>query len=109
MSMFAPMISRQWTGLVKAECADAYVEHLQHETFAAIRRLPGFVSASILRRAVPQGVEFLIVTTWNSLDAIRAFAGDDVARAVVPEAAQAMMVEYDRTVRHFEVVVELPD
>ena len=98
------MISRQWTGLAKAECADAYVEHLHHETFPAIRRLPGFVSASIHRRSMPAGIEFLIVTTWDSLDAIRAFAGDDVTRAVVPEAAQAMMIQYDQTVRHFEVV-----
>ena len=103
------MISRQWTGLARPDCADAYVEHLQRETFPAIRRLPGFVSASILRRPVPQGVEFLIVTTWDSLDAIRALAGDDVERAVVPEAVQAMMIQYDRTVRHFEVAVELPD
>jgi heme-degrading monooxygenase HmoA len=98
------MISRHWTGLAKPEHADAYVAHLQRDTFPAIRKLSGFVTASILRRTVPDGVEFLIVTNWESLDAIRAFAGGDVEVAVVPDAVKRMMVRYDRIVRHFEVV-----
>ena len=98
------MIARHWRGLAKADRADSYVAHLQHETFPAIRKLPGFKSASILRRDVAEGVEFLIVTTWESLDAIRAFAGGNVAAAVIPEKAQDMMIDYDRAVRHYEVV-----
>lgn len=99
------MISRQWRGLARPDKADAYVEHLEAETFPALRRLSGFVSGSILRRTVPEGVEFLIVTTWASLDAIRALAGDNIETAVVPQAVQAMMIDFDRAVRHFEVVV----
>jgi len=98
------MIARHWRGLAKADRADAYVTHLREETFPAIRKLPGFKSAAILRRDVTEGVEFLIVTTWDSLDAIRAFAGANIDAAVVPEKAQQMMVDYDRVVRHFEVI-----
>lgn len=98
------MISRHWRGLAKAERADAYVEHLKTETFPSLRTLAGFVSASILRRPVVEGVEFLIVTNWTSIDAIRAFAGDDVETAVVPRSVQDMMVDFDRTARHYEVV-----
>ncbi len=98
------MISRRWCGVAKPEHAKTYVEHLQTETFPAIRRLRGFVNASILRREVPQGVEFLVVTQWESLDAIRAFAGDNVETAVVPQKVQDLMVDYDRIVRHYEVV-----
>lgn len=98
------MISRHWRGLAKAEHADAYVEHLQTETFPQLRKLNGFISASILRRPVPEGVEFLIVTNWTSIDEIRAFAGNDVETAVVPQSVQDLMVEFDRTARHFEVV-----
>ena len=98
------MISRQWRGLARRESAQAYVEHLRGETFPAVRALPGFVSASILRRDVPQGVEFLIVTQWKSLDAIRAFAGHNVETAVVPEQVRALMIEFDAIVRHYEVV-----
>jgi heme-degrading monooxygenase HmoA len=90
--------------LAKAAQASAYVEHLQTETFVALRKLPGFVSASILRRSVPQGVEFLVVTQWNSLQAIQAFAGTNVEAAVVPQKVRDMMVEYDQVARHYEVL-----
>ena len=98
------MIARHWRGVAKAECADDYIEHLNAETFPAIRKLPGFVSASILRRSTADGVEFLIVTQWRSLESIRAFAGGDIEAAVVPQIVQGMMLDYDRVVRHFEVV-----
>jgi heme-degrading monooxygenase HmoA len=98
------MISRQWRGLAKSSHADMYVEHLREETFLKLKEISGFASASILRRTVPDGVEFLIVTTWESIDAIQGFAGPDVETAVVPPKVQAMMVEYDERVRHYEVV-----
>jgi heme-degrading monooxygenase HmoA len=98
------MISRQWRGLVEADLAEAYVEHLRMETFPAIRKLPGFVSASILRRVVAEGVEFLIVTQWASLESIRGFAGSNPEVAVVPQKVRDMMLEFDQVVRHYEVV-----
>jgi len=98
------VISRQWRGLAKAEFAETYIEHLRTETFPAIRELPGFVSASILRRSMPEGVEFLIVTQWASLDSIRAFAGENVDAAVVPQKVQDMMLDYDQIVQHYEIV-----
>lgn len=98
------MISRQWKGIAKRADADRYIDHLRTETFVQIAKLSGFQSASILRRDVAEGVEFLIVTTWASLEAIRRFAGDDTERAVVPPPVQEMMVSYDRTVDHYEVV-----
>jgi heme-degrading monooxygenase HmoA len=98
------MISRQWRGLARRESAAHYIEHLETETFPSIAKLAGFVDASILKRNVPRGVEFLIVTRWRTLDSIRAFAGNDVETAVVPDKVQAMMLEYDRVVRHYEIV-----
>ena len=65
------MISRQWRGLAKAARAQAYVEHLRTETFPAIGKLPGFINASILRRSLPEGVEFLLITHWASVEAIQ--------------------------------------
>jgi hypothetical protein len=52
------------------------------------------------------GIEVVVSTRWDSLDAIRAFAGDDIARAVVHDEAAALFADYDRTVRHFEIVSE---
>ena len=98
------MISRHWRGLAKSTHADEYVEHLRTETFPPPSNIPGFVDASILRREVREGVEFLIVTNWESVKAIEQFSGREPETAVVPEKVQKMMIEYDHRVRHYEVV-----
>ena len=98
------MIARHWRGLAKADRAGAYIEHLQAETFPALKAIPGFISATILRRDVPQGVEFQIITHWQSLDVIRAFAGADAETAVVPQKVRDMMIEFEPRARHYEVV-----
>ena len=89
------MISRQWRGPAKPSAADRYVEHLRVETFPLLSRIEGFMGASILRRTLAEAVEFLIVTRWDSLEAIRRFAGANAAQAVVPDTVRAMMVSYD--------------
>jgi heme-degrading monooxygenase HmoA len=98
------MISRQWRGLAKPAHADDYVEHLRKETFPQISKIPGFIDASILRRNVEEGVEFLIVTRWDSIEVIQRFAGREADVAVVPQKVQEIMIEYDRKVQHYEVV-----
>jgi heme-degrading monooxygenase HmoA len=97
------MISRQWRGLARPDRAEDYVKHLRNETFPALQRTAGFVDASILSRRLAAGVEFLVVTRWESLDAIVAFAGSDPEVAVVPVKAAEMMIEYDERARHFDV------
>lgn len=98
------MISRHWRGLARTGAAAAYENHLRAETFPALTRIRGFIDAAMLRRVLPGGVEFLIVTRWESMAAIESFAGTDVEAAVVPEHVRAMMLEYDQRVRHYEVV-----
>jgi antibiotic biosynthesis monooxygenase (ABM) superfamily enzyme len=98
------MISRQWRGLAKPSRIADYVEHLREDTFPKLREIPGFVDASILRRNVEQGVELLIVTRWDSMEAIERFAGPDSEVAVVPEKVREMMVDYDGFARHYEEV-----
>ena len=98
------MISRQWRGLARPSRAGDYVEHLRKETFPQLRQIEGFVDAAILRRHADRGVEFLIVTRWMSIRAIEKFAGRNSEIAVVPGAVQDMMIEYDRTVRHYDIL-----
>lgn len=98
------MIARQWRGLARAHRAADYLQHLRAETLPALQGLAGFVDASILSRPLAGGVEFLVITRWASTEAIAAFAGGDVEAAVVPEAVAAMMIDYDRRARHFEVL-----
>ena len=97
-------VSRQWTGVVQTDRAGDYLRHLNEETIPALRRLPGLLGVSICRREVADGTEFQVTTTWRSLDAIAAFAGEDVTRAVVPAAAAAMMIRYDERAVHYEIV-----
>ena len=97
------MVSRHWKGVARPGQAEAYERHLKSDTFPHLGGLSGFVRASILRREVADGIEFLVVTLWESFDAIRAFAGDHVDAAVVPPDVQAMMVRYDPRVEHYEV------
>ena len=80
------MISRHWKGIARREFADGYVDHLRCETFPQLAVLPGFIRASILRREVPDGIEFQVVTLWDSLSAIEVFAGLGAQQIVrVPE------------------------
>ena len=98
------MISRQWRGVARIDAAAAYQQHLRSDTFPAIRKIEGFVDATILKRPVVNGVEFLIVTRWENMQAIAQFAGDDPEAAVVPSNVSGMMIEFDSRVRHYEVV-----
>jgi heme-degrading monooxygenase HmoA len=100
----APRIARQWNGVVKPGLANEYLRHLHDETLPELNRLAGFATATIMRREVEDGTEFQVTTYWHSLDAIKAFAGDDIARAVVPPAAQALMVRHDDRAVHYEIV-----
>ena len=99
------MISRHWSGLANREHAEAYVNHLRTETIPSLHTIPGFIHASVLCRSVYNAVEFLVITEWDSLEAIRAFTGENVEEAVVPEIVREMMIEYDQKVRHYEVVM----
>lgn len=97
------MISRHWKGIARPGEGDNYIHHLRIDTFPKLSEIEGFISASILKRPVDQGTEFLIVTVWESVEAIKAFAGEKADVAVVPEVVQAMMVDYDRNVRQYEI------
>ena len=91
------MISRHGRGLARPSSADEYVEHLKTETFPSLLRLAGFIDAEVLRRGANEGVEFLVITRWSSMEAIRQFAGQDADAAVVPEKVKEMMIGNDLT------------
>ena len=97
------MVERHWKGIAKKEKAQEYIDHLKNETFRKLKEIHGFVSASVLTRDLPDGVEFLIVTKWETTDAIKQFAGEKIDIAVVPKPVQHMMLRYDDYVSHYEV------
>lgn len=102
------MIARHWKGIVKRHETGRYLAHLEAHTFATLSRIEGFRGGSIMRREVETGVEFLVVSEWDSVAAIRLFAGDSAERAVVPPDAREMLVSFDREAVHYEIVDQNP-
>jgi heme-degrading monooxygenase HmoA len=98
------MIIREWRGRARRSQADAYPRHFRERVISELREVPGFMGAQLSRRDVDGGVEFLVLTQWQSMDAIRGFAGTEVDKAVVERGAAAALVEFDERVRHYEVV-----
>lgn len=99
------MIARMWRGFALPEKADDYVKHLQVSVLPELRQIAGFQGVTLMRQDSPEGVEFIVLTLWESMDAIRKFAGENAEVAVVAPAAQPLFREYDSTVKHFEVVL----
>ncbi len=99
------MISRIWHGWTTPENADKYEALLKEEIFAGIlgRHIRGFQGIQLLRRASGNEVEFITVMRFDSLDAVREFAGDDYEAAVVPAKARAVLSRFDARSQHYEV------
>ncbi len=102
----AGMIARVWRGATKREDADAYIEYIDATGLSTARGLPGNQGAWLLRRDTGDRTEFVTVILWDSLDAIRAFAGDEVETARFFPEDDHFLVEREPDVRHFEVVVQ---
>src|SRR5215475_12552777 len=74
------MIIREWRGRVRPSNADAYPRHFREKVVPELRKVPGFVGAHLSRRQLGDQIEFLVLTRWQSMDAIRGFAGAYVVK-----------------------------
>ncbi|HEY2289882.1 MAG TPA: antibiotic biosynthesis monooxygenase [Thermoanaerobaculia bacterium] len=103
------MIRRIWHGWTKPENADAYESLLRHEIFLGIqeRQIAGFRGIELLRRSLESEVEFITIMGFDSIEAVRAFAGEDYEVAVVPPEARALLSRFDERSQHYEVVAGL--
>ncbi|MDI1287628.1 MAG: antibiotic biosynthesis monooxygenase [Reyranella sp.] len=98
------MIARLWRGRAEGANAAAYHRHFTETVTPELKALAGHQGAWLLRREVEGQTEFLAVTLWESLDAIRAFAGDAVETAIVEPQARAVLSSFDGFAHHYEVV-----
>ena len=98
----ARLIARIWHGWTTPANADAYEALLRGEVLPGLERIDGYVGVYVLRDDGAE-VEFVTVTLWETLDAIRAFAGDDYELAVVPPEARRLLERFDERSRHYEV------
>ena len=96
------MITRMWRGWTAPADADAYERFLLAELFPAMRRIAGFHGADVLRRRDGDEVAFVTLTRFASLDAIRAFAGEDYEQPVLEPQARALLSRYEETALHFD-------
>ncbi len=101
------MIVRIWHGWTAPSDADTYETLLREEIFVGIqnRQIQGFRSIQLLRRDVGSEVEFVTLMEFESLEAVREFAGADYEVAVVPEKARAVLAHFDARSQHYEVRV----
>ena len=102
------MISRIWHGWTTPANAGAYEALLKSEIFTGIkeRAITGYRGIQLLRRNVGDEVEFVTEMWFDSIEAVRTFAGDDYEVAVVPPKARAILSHFDARSQHYQVEVE---
>jgi heme-degrading monooxygenase HmoA len=101
------MIVRTWRGWAALGKAQGYENHFRHNVVRELRAVPGFLGASLLKEQQQGRIEFLVLTRWISLDAVKGFAGTDYYKAVVEPEAVAALIDFDRTVQHYELAEEV--
>jgi heme-degrading monooxygenase HmoA len=97
------MIARTWTGAVRRDDGDAYAAYMRETGVAGYAKTPGNRGVWMLRRDVEERTEFVMFTLWDSIDAVKAFAGDDYEAAVFYPEDDRFLIERDLTAAHYEV------
>lgn len=97
------MIARVWHGYTRPEHADAYEAMLKPELLPGISKVKGYKGSYLLRRNAGEEVEFITIILWQSLDPIRAVAGDDYETAVIPQERRKYLARYDARASHYEI------
>jgi heme-degrading monooxygenase HmoA/catechol 2,3-dioxygenase-like lactoylglutathione lyase family enzyme len=100
------VIARTWKGAVRRRDGDAYARYMRQTGVAEYAQSPGNRGVWMLRRDVEDRTEFLMFTLWDSLEAVKGFAGEDYQRAVFYPEDDRFLVERDRTSTHYEVDTE---
>lgn len=97
------MIARVWHGFTKPEHADAYEAMLKPELLPGLSRAKGFRGSYLLRRNAGQEVEFVTLILWNSIDDLKAMAGLDYEKSIIPKDRLQYLSRHDEKAIHFEV------
>jgi ketosteroid isomerase-like protein len=101
------MIARMWRGWAPRATADDYQRHYESEVSSHLGSVAGFRGACLLRHDNGHEVMFTSIVLFTSLDAVRAFAGEDCERAVVEPAARRALSRWDERVSHHDVAIDL--
>lgn len=101
------MIIREWRGRAQRSREGAYLAHFNNSVLPQLQDVPGFIGAHLMSRPKGELVEFVVLTRWESFDAIRRFAGPKFERAVVEPAAAEALTDFDPTVQHYEILTDV--
>jgi heme-degrading monooxygenase HmoA len=102
------MIARIWSGAVRTADADTYADYIRDTGFAEYGRTPGNRGAWLLRRDDEGTTEFLTLSMWDTVDAIRAFAGDDIEAAVLYPEDRRYLIDGESRIVHYDVADRIP-
>ena len=100
------MIARIWRARATRERAAEYASYLKTTVMPELAAIHGYQGVTLLERECDGGVDVTVMTWWDSLESIRAFAGEAVETAVVHDTAARMLIDFDREVAHHQVVVD---
>jgi heme-degrading monooxygenase HmoA len=100
------VIARIWRGATRAQDAESYLAYLHQTGLADFRRVNGNRGALALRRIANGRAEFVVMSFWESEEAIRDFAGDEIERAVFYPEDERFLIDWDDHVSHYEVVFD---
>jgi uncharacterized protein YciI/heme-degrading monooxygenase HmoA len=103
------MILRMWRARSTVDKSGEYVQHATTKVFPMLRAIEGHRGAYLLRRAVDDAIELVVLTLWESMEAVRKFAGREPEKAVVEPEARAALTSFDDSVTHFEIVARTGD
>lgn len=98
------MIVRSWRGVTDLSQSAAYLDYLDERVLPELRSIPGSRGAYVLRHVRGEQAEFLVLSLWESMDAVREFAGAEPERAVVHPQARRFLLEADAEAKHYEVL-----
>jgi antibiotic biosynthesis monooxygenase (ABM) superfamily enzyme len=101
------MIARVWRGATLAENGEAYAAYLEESGMRAARAIPGARGSLVLRRVRAGYTEFETILLFDSMEAVKGFAGDEHDAAVFFDEDDRYLIERDLAVRHYEVDVEM--
>jgi heme-degrading monooxygenase HmoA len=100
------VIARHWRGWTRVPDADAY-EHLLTETvLPGLHGIAGYRGGYVLRSETPEEVEFVVINFFDSLEAVKRFAGDEYDVAVFEPEARRLLSKVEPVARHYQVRVE---
>jgi uncharacterized protein len=98
------LILRLWKARSRVEKAEEYVQYATTKVFPALAGIEGHRGAYLVRRRLDDAIELLVLTLWQSMEAVRKFAGRNPEKAVVEPEARAILTSFDDSVTHFEVL-----